>query len=52
MSIPNNLLAKFAMQDIISINSTKATKLYFNTLFDIKSIVNFYTISFSSFLAC
>lgn len=44
MSICNDLLAEFAMQDIIGVNSARAIELFFNISFDIKSIVNFYAI--------
>lgn len=49
MSISNNLLAKLAMQDIISVNNTRAIEPFFNILFDTKSITNFYAID-SSFI--
>lgn len=52
MSIPNNPLVELVIQDIISANSTKADKPFFNTSFDRESIANFYTIDFSSPLAC
>lgn len=52
MSIPNNLLAEIAMQDIIYINSIEATQISFNILFNMESIANFYIISSSSTLAC
>ena len=40
------------MQDIININSTRAIELFFNTLFDTKSITNFYTMGSSFVLTC
>lgn len=49
MSIPNDFLAKLAMEDIINANSTGIIKLFCNTLFDIKNLANFYKISFSIF---
>ena len=49
--IPNNPLAKIAMQDIVNINSARATQTLFNILFDTKNIANFYIISSSSLLA-
>lgn len=52
MFIPNNPLAELAMQDIISANSVKAPKPFFNTSFDIESMANFYTMSSSFSLAC
>lgn len=39
------------MQDIINTNSAKATQTIFNTFIDIKSIANFYAISFIFLLA-
>lgn len=52
MSIHNNLLAKLAIQDITSANSARAAKLFLNTLFDTKSIINFYAISSSFPFTC
>lgn len=49
MSIFNDPLTGLVIQDIISINSTKATEPFFNILFDIESMPNFYAID-SSFL--
>lgn len=40
------------MQNIISINSARVFKPFFNILFDIKDIINFYIIRSSSFLTC
>ena len=52
MSIPNNLLAKITIQDIINADSARATQTLFNTLFDTESIINFYVMGSSSSLAC
>ena len=39
------------MQDIVNIDSARATQTLFNTLFDIKSMANFYAMSSSFSLA-
>lgn len=52
MSIPNNLLAEVAMQDIINANSTRIAQTSFNNLFNIESMTNFYIMGSSSLLAC
>lgn len=40
------------MQDIINTNSIKTIKFFFNILFDIENMANFYAMCSSSFLAC
>ncbi len=53
ISIPNDLLAEIAMQDIVNADSaTRATQTPFNTSFDIESMVNFYVMGSSFPLAC
>lgn len=47
MFIFNNLLTEFVIQDIISANSARAAKPFFNILFDIKNITNVYIMSSS-----
>lgn len=50
MSIIDNLLARFAIHDIIGTNKTRVAKLSLNTLLDIESMANFFLIySNSSF---
>lgn len=51
MSIPNDPLAEAAMENIGNADSAKPTQTSFNTLFDTKSMTNFYTIGSSSPLA-
>lgn len=45
-------MAGLAIQDTINANSARTAKFFFNTLFDIESIANFYAMSFSFSLAC
>lgn len=52
MSILNDLLVKVVMQDIINANSIRAMQNSFNTLFNIKSIANFYAMGFNLPLVC
>lgn len=40
------------MQDIINVKSARATKPFFNTLFNTKNMANLYTISSSFFMTC
>ncbi len=51
MSIPNDLLAEIAMHDIVNADSARATQTSFNTSFNSESMVNFYAIGSSSYLA-
>ena len=52
MSIFNNLSAEIAIYNIVSANSTKATQISFNILFDIESMTNFYVMRFNYLLTC
>lgn len=52
MSIFNDLLVEFVIQDIISANSTRIIKPFFNTLINIQSMTNFYAIDSSFLLTC
>lgn len=50
MSISNDPLTKLIIQDIINTNNARATGFFFNTEINIKSLANFYVMSFSYFL--
>lgn len=52
MFIPNNLLTKLTMQDMLIANSVRAAKPFFNTSFDTKNIANFYAMGSNSLLTC
>ncbi len=52
MSIPDDPLTEITMQDIINADNARATQTPFNSLFDMKSMANFYAMSSSSPLTC
>lgn len=49
MFIFDNSLAELIIKDIIKVYSGRVIELFFNTLFNIESKVNFYIIGFSFF---
>ncbi len=52
MFIPDDPLAEIVIQDIVNADSARATQTFFNTLFNMESMANFYIMGSSSPLAC